>query len=295
MLLAGLRAWLERSPVAEDEPAALSSCSESPAEPLSSPTLADLAWPRSRLDFAAKLWGEGFILPGGEQEVLRLARPLGVSPASSLLLLGSGPGGAARSIAVQLGGWVNGFEADPQLAAAGAELCTRAGVGKRAQVEAWNPADPQLAHRSYHHALALEAMRVGPPETVLGALALALRRDGQLALIEAVKLSNSDDGFADWMRLERRVTPVPAEASISRLLSRLGFEIRVVEDISPRHMSQALQGWRDAVHNLSGERPSPGQAAVIVREAELWWARIRLMRTGRLRLMRWHAIRRAPA
>jgi len=32
--------------------------------------------------------------------------------------------------------------------------------------------------------------------------------------------------------------------------------------------------------------------AVVVREAELWMARIRLLRTGRLRLVRWHAIGR---
>jgi hypothetical protein len=32
------------------------------------------------------------------------------------------------------------------------------------------------------------------------------------------------------------------------------------------------------------------QLALIVREAELWMARLRLMRERRLRLVRWHAI-----
>ena len=41
---------------------------------------------------------------------------------------------------------------------------------------------------------------------------------------------------------------------------------------------------------MAGARPTLRQVAVVVREAELWLARFRLMRAGRLRLVRWHAI-----
>ena len=61
------------------------------------------------------LWGEGYIVPGGEAETLRLAKPMGLSAASSLILVGAGTGGPARSIASNLGVWVTGFEANERL------------------------------------------------------------------------------------------------------------------------------------------------------------------------------------
>jgi hypothetical protein len=66
----------------------------------------DPVWPSARISVAEALWGEGFLFPGGEAETLRLAKPLGLSEASSLLLLGAGTGGPARSIATALGVWV---------------------------------------------------------------------------------------------------------------------------------------------------------------------------------------------
>ena len=78
---------------------------------------------------------------------------------------------------------------------------------------------------------------------------------------------------------------------MSAALTRQHFDVRVVEDISDRHVTQTLAGWRGAVRGLSGgPRPAVSQAAAFVTEAELWLLRIRLMRRLGLRLMRWHAI-----
>ena len=71
---------------------------------------------------------------------------------------------------------------------------------------------------------------------------------------------------------------------------RLGFDVRVVEDISARHMQLALRGWKDTVRGMGGTKPSPDEAAAIVHEAELWTRRIRLMHSGAIRLVRWHAL-----
>src|ERR1700675_4859895 len=68
-------------------------------------------WTPDRLVTTDALWGEGYQFPGGEIETLRLAKPLGLSKASSLLLIGAGAGGPACSLAVQCGAWVSGFEA----------------------------------------------------------------------------------------------------------------------------------------------------------------------------------------
>ena len=76
------------------------------------------------------------------------------------------------------------------------------------------------------------------------------------------------------------------------MLGRLGFDVRIVEDISHRHLQDVLAGWLTAIRVMQQRRPTLRQLALVVREAELWLARCRLLQDGRLRLVRWHAIGR---
>jgi cyclopropane fatty-acyl-phospholipid synthase-like methyltransferase len=253
----------------------------------------DPVWPSSRIAVAEALWGEGFLFPGGADEVLRLAKPLGLSAASSLLLIGAGSGGAPRQIAAEFGVWVTGYEANARLLEVANERSRRAGLGRRAQVEPWDPQAPKFPPRYFHHGMTIEALRLARPEKLLAAASLALKPGGQLVLLETVSdlpLEAADPTVATWLRLDHRAGGVPSELAITEALGRLGFDVRIVEDVSRRDMLNAMEGWRVAVEGMAGARPALRQVAVVVREAELWLARVRLMRAGRLRLVRWDAI-----
>ncbi len=294
MLLTSVRNWLSGPPPdADAAPLAAVPALKPITRPVSVPSV---LWPTARIALAGRLWGDGYVLPGGEEEVLRLARSLGLSGAASLLVLGCGPGGAVCSIAGQLGVRVSGFETDPELSDAGAVLCARSGLGERAEIYQWHPERPDFQPRCYHHALGLEPMRAAAPETVLASVALALRPAGQLALLEVVsaeKSGRTEGDLARWLELEGRQAPPVDEAAITRALGRLGFEIRVTEDVSERHAAQVVQGWQAIVQALQYHRPKAAAAALLVREGELWLLRARLLRAGRLRLVRWHAIGRS--
>ncbi|MEO8716051.1 MAG: hypothetical protein ABI369_13655 [Acetobacteraceae bacterium] len=290
MILSRLCDWLPGHRPLEPEPAAgvASPAGAGPAIAAAAPV-----WTAERLAVCDALWGAGFNLPGGEEEVLRLAKPLGLSEAISVLLLGCGAGGAACCLVESLGAWVSGFEADPALVAAATLRCTAAGLGRRAPIEPWDPAAPRFTARHYHHALALEPLRDASAETVLAALAGALRPGSNLVLTEVVEGDPSVVApFPDWLRVERR-RPPPLASSVGVVLESLGFEVRIAEDITQRHVQLMARGWRDLVRGIGAARPSPTRAAHMVAEAELWLLRARLMRAGRVRLMRWHAIARA--
>jgi cyclopropane fatty-acyl-phospholipid synthase-like methyltransferase len=255
----------------------------------------DAIWPSARIGVVEALWGEGFLFPGGREETLRLAKPLGLSAASSLLLLGAGSGGPARSIATELGGWVSGYEANAHVAELANERTQRAGLGRRAEVQTWDPSEPVFPQHYYHHAIAIEPLHGAPSEPTLGAVSLALKQGGQFVLIETVAdrpLDPNDAMVATWTRLDHRSADVPSELAITKILGHLGFDVRIVEDVSPRDIQYAIRGWTEAVRAMHGTRPTLQQTALIVREAELWMARVRLMRAGKLRLVRWHAMGR---
>jgi SAM-dependent methyltransferase len=251
-------------------------------------------WPVERLEVVDALWGEGFQFPGGEAETLRLVKPLGLSAATSLLVLGAGSGGPACCIARDLGVWVTGYESDHELLEAATERSLHSGLARRAQIAAWDPDAPSFERGYFHHGLALEPLRDGLVEPILAALAQALKPGGHLVLLETVAdnpLDLADPVVAAWQRLDgRRLDRLPAEITITRALGRLGFDVRIVEDISRRHVHQSVVGWRDAVRGMRQAKPNHREAAQLVREAELWMLRIRLFRSRALRLVRWHAI-----
>jgi cyclopropane fatty-acyl-phospholipid synthase-like methyltransferase len=255
-------------------------------------------WNRDRIALVESLWGEGFIFPAGERETLRLAMPLVLSEATSLLLVGVGSGGPASCIAAQLGAWVTGFESDSDLAELAMERSSRSGLGRRAAIKTWDPEQPNFSSRSFHRALSLEALRGAPAGPILVAMFQALRPGGELMMVELVAdqpLDPADEAVMAWSRLEGRRPAVPSQRAITAALGRLGFDVRVTEDISLRHMQQALRGWHDVIRGMRNKKPSRETAKVLVAEAELWLRRISLIRAKRIRLVRWDAIRSMAA
>jgi hypothetical protein len=243
-------------------------------EPAREPALApSVAWPPPRLALAERLWGEGFLWPGGADEIRRMTAPFGLSAAHSLLLLGVGAGGPARTIAADLGVWVSGFEADPGLAEIAARRLQRAGaaLAKRATVAAWRPEAPQFPPRGFHHALLLDVLPENAVAVVLPAAVQAVKPGGQIMIAQSI-------------------TDARHGEAIIRGLADLGADVRVVEDESALHARLALQGWKLLVRQLRASKPTPAEAATVVSEAAAWLHRLRRIREGRLRVMRWGAI-----
>jgi 2-polyprenyl-3-methyl-5-hydroxy-6-metoxy-1,4-benzoquinol methylase len=255
-------------------------------------------WPKERMAVTNQLWGDGFTMPGGELETLRLARPLGLSSASSLLLIGAGGGGPAGSIVRNLGAWVTGLEAEPALVEQARALMKRGDIANKAKIEAWDPTQPSFAPRQFHHCLAIEPLRCGgAPEPIMTSLAQTVKHGGQVVMTELVAdspLPIHDPTVIRWAELENRnLKAVPTANGVTRMMTRVGFDVRIVEDISDRHMHNAMLGWRVAVKDLQDYKPPPAIAAQLVAEAEIWLLRVKLIKEKRLRMMRWHAIGKA--
>jgi hypothetical protein len=252
-------------------------------------------WTETRLAAASLLWGDGCILPGGTAELRRLTAPLGLSPATTLILLGAGPGGAVRGLAGALGVWVSGYEADPALLAAAQDRLPKLNqMERRATIESWDPRLPGFRTSYYHNGVALEPFRTGEPDLVLTSLAAALKPQAQLVLVDLVAdtpLDAADPLVAAWARAEHRPARVPTEQFITEVMGKRGFDVRVVEDMSRHQEKLALTGWGELLTRMVLQKPPPRLAAALVTEAELWLLRFRMMRAGRLRLLRWHAIR----
>ena len=91
-------------------------------------------WETTRLRLIQEVWGEGFSSPGGTDHILEMVKLFALDPAMSVIDLGAGLGGATRAMCESFGVWVNGFEADNDLAEAAQALSHKAGLAKRASI-----------------------------------------------------------------------------------------------------------------------------------------------------------------
>jgi hypothetical protein len=251
------------------------------------------AWTEARVAVAERLWGKGFISPGGSIEILEHTKPMTLPPDSVVMMLGAEAGGPAITLASRYGVRVAAFAQDAALVAIATVRAAQAKLATRILTRLWPAGPPVFAPRSAHHMVALEPAQGQPMLPLLTACAEALRPSGHMVMTELVTgpaFDRADKAIALWSRLAGRPPSVPAEGEISKALGRLGFGLRAVEDISAQHQRLGLMGWRALMRTLPEQTGNLAPPEVILREGELWTRRLDLLRDGKLRLLRWHAV-----
>ena len=251
-------------------------------------------WTADRIQVAERLWGAGMHTPGGDEHVESLVKPFALNPTMTVLDLGAGLGGCARTMAKTFGSWVTGYEQWPILAEAGMLRSRMAGLDKKAPIETWDPATTQLKPRGYNCVFAKEAFfTIADKARLFDQIATTLRPGGQLCFTDYVlpEAAKPTGAVETWMGHEPQ-EPFPCSSQdILDLLAHNNLEIRISEDITDMHQALILQGWRDLTHALAPGSVAPETVPHLVNEAELWARRGAVLRTGDLRVYRFYALK----
>jgi SAM-dependent methyltransferase len=254
-------------------------------------------WSAERIGVDEQLWGEGMHTPGGEEHLLTLLTPFGLNPTMTVLEFGAGLGGVARTMR-HFGCWVTGLEQSKLLAETGIERSRVAGLEKQASIEHFDPKKLQLKASGYNCIFAKEAFFTWPDRAALfPAMIDALRPGGQIGFTDYVlpEMSRPTPKVEEWIASE----PEPPEPWSSQVvvdaLAKGGLEVRVAEDVTELHQTTVLRSWRDLTQSLSPGSMPAETVPYLVREAELWAKRGALLRSGEIRVYRFHAIKAAEA
>lgn len=253
--------------------------------------------PLDRATVAQWLWGAGFIMPGDEHYVLELVKPFGLTPAMSMLDLSAGLGGPARAIARAFGTYVTGLERSPERAKRGMTMSVAANLGKRATVAQYNPETIELRPNSFDCILGRGATySVVEKERMLRVIFQGLKQRGQLLLNEfTVNAAASDrPELAAWMARESYPPALWTIQQYSDCLTSLGFDIRVVEDVTTHYRKMIIAGWARLLNEVDLKAMARSHLRTVVNEAELWTLRIAALESGALQVYRVHAICTKP-
>jgi cyclopropane fatty-acyl-phospholipid synthase-like methyltransferase len=291
-VLARLRAWaggLARPPVAPAPP---------PRAMTAQPDRETVVAPLDRATIGQWLWGKGFVSPGDEQYVLEMVKPFGLTPAMSMLDLSAGLGGPARVIAKAFGTYVTGLERSPERAKRGMQMSVEANLAKRAMISQYNPETIELRPNSFDCILGRgSTYSIVEKERLFRVVYQGLKQRGQLLFNEFTV----DPAFADrpelaaWMARESFPPALWSIEQYQDCLTSLGFDIRVVADVTAVYRSMIVAGWARMLKEVDLKAMARNHLITVINEAELWMLRIAALQSGALHVYRVHAILNKPS
>lgn len=252
----------------------------------------DKAWNEERVKAAELIWGDGYCGPGGQEYVINLSKRLTLTPEMSMLNLGAGLGGPARTLAKNFGVWVDGMEGTAGLAETGMEMSVMAGLEKKASISHYDFEALPAFERTYDRVLANESMfTVRDKERLLSNVEGALKNGGLLMITDFVVTNEEALASAevqDWIESEP-VKPYPVTATaMEKMLKAGNFGVQVSENVSDSYKTMITDSWnqtQDLMPKLAQECDDEDGRKfldVLLQEAELWSKRVKLIADEKL-------------
>lgn len=250
-------------------------------------------WDAKTVDIAQYIWGKGFCGPGGPEYIVSLSKLLALSPEMSMLQIGAGLGGPSRVLVDRFGVWMTGYEESAALVDKGRKLAKMAGLEKKAQLEQYDPEEFDGFERKYDRALSKEALfTIEDKDGMIGKIEDKLKPGGLFLMTEYVIGSDSvlgKDKYKEWVVGERH-HPFPVLSDeLVEMLKKNRLQVRVSEDISMQYVEMINQAWAGAdevAAKLAKRDDGTVMIQTLMKEAEFWTRRKKLLETGDLKLWR---------
>lgn len=256
-------------------------------------------WNDARVEVVQLAWGKGHSLPGGDAHVMGLVKPLLLKPEHTVIDLNAGLGGGARFMAKKFGLWLEAYERDKDLSDIGNDLSIDMDLDGQAPIVQADPNTMDLKEDKYDAVLARELFfSLTDKKSALENIAMSLKNNASILFTDFVleNRNREDDTLTDW-RAAEPFKPTPSTMEEYReLLADLKYEVRVFEDITVSYVDMIESGWRNVLNSAKAGKLAAPMVDMLMDEGKLWQARVNAMKSGRLKLIRCHAMmRKGPA
>lgn len=252
-------------------------------------------WDANRIEIAQYIWGEGYCGPGGPEHIISMSKLLALSPEMSLLEIGSHLGGPARTLADKFGTWVTGFEESPRLVELANQKSTMAGLAKKADIRTYDPETIEGFDRKFDRAFAKEAFfTIEKKDRLIDLIEQHLKPSGLFLITDFVLGSDTvvaKESYREWRKgeSEKRKPYLVTAPEMAAMLKKARFNIRVNEDVSDTYIELINRAWTGAdkvAAKLRKQEDGEALIRMLLKEAEFWSRRARMLESGDLRIWR---------
>ncbi len=256
-------------------------------------------WTSMRTDVSQLIWGEGYCGPGGKQQIVGMTKLLALNKKMTMLEVGAGMGGPARVLAENFGVWVEGLEQAEKMVEIGNQISEKEGLSKKVSLKAFEEKAFDHLDRKYDRIFSKECFfQFTQKKVILETLFQNLKPEG-LMLITDYTIENEGvvgtEDYRQWRDGEyRRPYPI-TKKEMETLLKDAGFVVRISEDITDQYLQMISAAWKGADKVIAGlvqEENGTKMIDTLLREAEFWSRRTKMMESGQLKLWRFLGYRR---
>jgi cyclopropane fatty-acyl-phospholipid synthase-like methyltransferase len=240
-------------------------------------------WHAEPGEISEKMWGAGIVTPGGNVIWDAMVKPLGLNKSMSVLELSAGLGGNMRKVAEETGAYITGLEPDAGVAARGMDLSRHAGQAKHAPVTHYEAAKVTF-DRHYDAVLARETFyRVADKTDFFIKLGETCKPQAQIAFTDYIvdPENRKQSAIAAWMANEKGAAPLGL-LEMAEAWAKVGFTLRVHEDLSAFYAKEVAAGLRRLSHFLAASKlpPDAETKTALLRRINIWQSRLKAMEQG---------------
>ncbi len=287
---ARLKLWWDgyelRQPVKQLEVAE----SDEPPEDEGPPTVQ--GWAISRQKSVVTLFGDGMTRCIPDAVKTRLTTPMGLNKTMSVAEIGSGLGGFAHWVVDQHEAYVDAYESDEELANASREMTKMAGMTRYIKYHHCDFEDFKPKLKSANVAYASEALFcVKNKQDCFNKLHGMMKPEGQFMMSDYMLdgASLDDPALKEWLAVEPIEPTMVDVQQVRQMLTNAGFEVSIAEDTTEEYKANVLKAFADYAAATSRGADSGHLHAWVLKEGELWTARVKAMEAGVLKVFRIYA------
>lgn len=240
------------------------------------------------------VWGEGFMEPGGSDSAISVLAPANVKPTDTILDLTIGFGGTAVTAATRDKLWIEALEPEPQFAEIASKNIQISKVSERVSVTPTDFDKLSLPEKRYDLIYSRERLFAMENKALaLRAVADGLKDNGTLIVTDLVATENDANAAAyeNWVTSER-IKPAPwTRNAYLKTLEKLGFTIRLDEDVTDDYLTQIHHGWKAMMRCVKERKGDSEYTDCLLQEGDFWRKRADALQSKALSLHKFHAIR----
>ena len=248
-------------------------------------------WTEQRIEILEILWGRGARIPGDEALNRELFNGAGLTSKSKILDMAVGLGNCARILAQDNFAHVDVVEAYPNLLPHLIKVIKEKKLERFISILDGDLTAVQLKPAQYDLIYGREAMfKIEDKRYILQKCLKALNNQGHLIFTDFVLDHDaaSYDIFKNWSEREKSIVYPISKGSYNRIFKQLNLKSYPTMDYSKQYVHHVNVGWMRLETHLKNHKIDEEFVDVMAQESDLWLSRVRSLRSGNLKLLRFH-------
>lgn len=252
-------------------------------------------WDEIRTQVAESIWGEGFINPGSGQFLTKCMAPARINKKKNILELSAGLGGTAIMLAREAGVWVDAIESDPSLVEKAQRIISSTPVSAQIEFHRVDYDTFVIPPKSYHVIYSRERLFISEfKQQVMEQVAVGLKEGGQFLLLDYVVAPDfkTNQITQDWVEAEICDVHPWTMNDYSSAFKKNGLHAPKPDDFSQAMIEEINMAWSRMLARLESGAIDRSLVNHIVVEGDIWQKRIKALRSGSVKLLRFNASKR---